>query len=388
MMTLILQLNGDLPERFPTHDRRLYIFTCKSKTCRRKEGSIRAIRAVRAVQLPEAELKQARSTHERAGPQEDRSQKKPLQNLGNMIFNSSPQQQTFQNANPFSAPTSQVSNPFSTSTQATPPNPFRSLQTPSKPQVPPSSQPIAPSTLSETFAQKVRLSSPPPPPPPSPHEPWPPNSDTPSPYPSYHLDADFETLDAPHPPSSTPSSARIMEIDDPPSTASKDEDPDAFESPSLDKTFRRFADRLAQNPMQILRYEYAGSPLLYSKSDPVGKLLLHTPPRPTTTNKKITTTSSSPSSSRIPPCQHCTAPRVFELQLTPQAIAELEADEVSLDGMDWGTVILGVCAADCVPRGEEGGRGTEGGRVGYLEEWVGVQWEEMGGGGGGGGGRR
>lgn len=70
---------------------------------------------------------------------------------------------------------------------------------------------------------------------------------------------------------------------------------------------------------------------------------------------------------------------MFELQLTPQAIAELEAEEMSLEGMDWGSVILGVCSADCLPRG------LEVGQVGYLEEWVGVQWEEMGAAGGGGG---
>lgn len=89
----------------------------------------------------------------------------------------------------------------------------------------------------------------------------------------------------------------------------------------------------------------------------------------------------------MPRCQSCNAARVFELQLTPQAIAELEAEELSLEGMDWGSVILGVCSADCLPRGC-----SEVGQVGYVEEWVGVQWEETGaaggGGGGGGGGRR
>lgn len=37
-------------------------------------------------------------------------------------------------------------------------------------------------------------------------------------------------------------------------------------------------------------------------------------------------------------------------------------------GMEWGTVILGVCADDC---GEEG-------VVSWREEWAGVQWEERG----------
>lgn len=359
-MAVLLQLNGDLPEWFPSHDRRLYIFTCKSKACRRKEGSIRAIRAVR---LPKAVSKEARGTHEKTVSQEDRSEKKQPQNLGNMLFNSSSQPQTSGNANPFSMSASPASSPFSASTQT---GPFNSHGPPPKPPSSAPNPPLAPPTLSETFAQKVRLSSPAPAP--TSHEPWPPLSDIPSPYPSYHLDADFETLDAPHLPSS--SSARPMDIDDPPSTTSKDEDADTFESPSLDKTFRRFADRLAQNPLQVLRYEFAGSPLLYSKFDAVGKLLApHQSPQPNiTANMKITTSTSS--QSKIPPCQNCNAARVFELQLTPQAIAELEADEVGLEGMEWGNVLLGVCSADCVPRD------VEAGKVGYAEEWVGVQWEE------------
>jgi pre-rRNA-processing protein TSR4 len=39
--------------------------------------------------------------------------------------------------------------------------------------------------------------------------------------------------------------------------------------------------------------------------------------------------------------------------------------------MEWGTVIVGVCERDCSPRHV----GT--GEVGYLEEWAGVQWEEL-----------
>ncbi len=365
MMALLLQLNGELPERFPNHDRRLYIFACKAKTCRRKEGSMRAIRAVR---MPDVIPKKARTATENKVPQEDRSQKKPPQNLGSMLFNSSPPLHTYGNANPFSSSTSPSPNPFSASTQA---NPFSSQGPSPKSPSPASNPPLTSSTLSETFAQKVRLSSLPPPP--APCEPWPPASEIPSPYPSYHLDADFETLDAPS--LSSSSTARAMDIDDPPSSTSKDEDAETFESPSLDKAFRRFADRLAQNPLQVLRYEFAGSPLLYSKSDAVGKLLApHQSPPPTTNKKITTTTSTSPSShsGMMPPCPNCTAPRVFELQLTPQAIAELEAEEMGLEGMEWGNVILGVCSADCMPRDAEVGH------VGYAEEWVGVQWEELG----------
>lgn len=44
MMALILQLNGELPERFPGHDRRIYVFACRRAGCRRREGSVRALR--------------------------------------------------------------------------------------------------------------------------------------------------------------------------------------------------------------------------------------------------------------------------------------------------------------------------------------------------------
>ena len=69
-------------------------------------------------------------------------------------------------------------------------------------------------------------------------------------------------------------------------------------------------------------------------------------------------------------CEACGAARVFEVQMTPNAIAEMERDETGFDGMAWGTIIVGVCEKDC------GGGGEEDERAGYREEWVGVQWEE------------
>lgn len=154
------------------------------------------------------------------------------------------------------------------------------------------------------------------------------------------------------------------------------DDTEAFESP-LDKTFHRFADRLAQNPLQVLRYEFGGSPLLYSKSDAVGKLFAHPAAFGTGNNKKITTTTRNPSpTAEIPHCKNCHAERVFELQLAPQAIAELEVDHEGIEGMEWGSVVLGVCGKDCEAKG------VRKGEVGWMEEWVGVQWEEISGGAG------
>ena len=136
----------------------------------------------------------------------------------------------------------------------------------------------------------------------------------------------------------------------------------------MDKTFQRFADRLSQNPEQVLRYEFAGQPLLYSKTDAVGKLLA-----PAIEGKVRTVASPNGASGglMIPRCTSCGAGRVFEMQLTPHAITELEAEEMSIDGMDWGTVIVGACSEDCQEKDKAKGD------VGYVEEWVGVQWEEM-----------
>ena len=162
-----------------------------------------------------------------------------------------------------------------------------------------------------------------------------------------------------------------MDIDDPSglSSSSSKEDAETFES-TIDKTFQRFADRLAQNPLQILRYEFRGMPLLYSKTDAVGKLIApHLSPGESGNSKVSTAKRAGSFAVGIPACGNCGAGRVFELQLTPQAITELEVEDAGMEGMEWGTVIIGVCGSDC---------GSDAGEVRYIEEWAGVQWEERG----------
>lgn len=133
---------------------------------------------------------------------------------------------------------------------------------------------------------------------------------------------------------------------------------DTFES-SLDAAFLRFSDRLAQNPSQVLRYEFNGTPLLYSGSDAVAARFGVVPGK---TKAQVTPSQG------MPRCEYCGAKRVFELQLVPGLISALEDAHVDLEeGMEWGTIILGVCADDC----------AEIGQVVFREEWVGVQWEEM-----------
>ncbi|KAI0179679.1 programmed cell death protein 2 [Hypoxylon sp. FL1284] len=387
LMVLLLQLNGELPDRFPGHERRLYVFSCRRKTCRRREGSIRALRSLRVA--PGTTAREAAREKKKLEDEavksklreEEKSTPKPPSNLGETLFGAMTLGSPSGSANPFSSPSAGSaatgSNPFSSG------NPFSTAK--ANPETKTSSDPPPPSnadevkTLSKTFAETLSLNNdqtPPSPATPAPPEPWPAAADQPPPYPvSYLSEAEYETLD-PTPAPTVPASTRLDADADVGSGGGK-EDREVFES-SMDATFQRFADRLAQNPEQAIRYEFGGQPLLYSKTDGVGRLLSPASASPTN-NGGISIASvvnaSGTGASGMPRCGACGAPRAFEVQMAPHAIAELEADELSLDGMDWGTVVVGVCERDCQARG------VGEGEVGYLEEWAGVQWEELGGGG-------
>ncbi|KAK9448325.1 programmed cell death protein 2 [Limtongia smithiae] len=125
---------------------------------------------------------------------------------------------------------------------------------------------------------------------------------------------------------------------------------------TIDKAFQRFADVVSQNPDQVVRYDRKGVPLLYSKEDAVGKALLGT--------------AGSGGPTNFPPCPGCGGPRVFEFQLMPLAIEVLESNSGMnmAEGMEWGTILVATCLDDCIPELDKN-------KVGYLEEWVGVQWE-------------
>lgn len=371
-MVVLLQLNAELNERFPGHERRLYVFSCRRKSCRRKEGSIRALRGVRisadaAAKARERKEKEQRDKEERDKAEAERKEKE--KGLGEALFGvqgkgafgAGGAANPFSSgggaggANPFAKP---AANPFSTAAsqtlQAESPQP----ETETDPE-PESSSKYSTKDLPKTFAETLSLNNPqeaekrgPPPPP----EPWPPEAEQPKPYPlSYLADADYETLDPIPAPKDVPTTS--MEIDDGAggSSGGGKEDKDVFES-TIDSTFQKFADRLAQNPDQCIRYEFGGQPLLYSKTDAVGRRLHD---------------GGAGAGGRIPPCENCRGERAFEVQLVPGAIAELEGEEEGLEGMDWGTVVVGTCATDCVPAG------TADGEAGYLEEWAGVQWEEL-----------
>ena len=351
-MTLLLQLHASLPQVFADHERRLYILICREKTCQRETGSIRAMRETRVLASP-SEVKIGISLASAEPPSVHSG-------MGNALFGRKETTSLTKSENPFSIiPASGRSNLEALDSVSG--SVRREIETQRSCCDTPCSRS---NDLPETFAHKAKISS----------DAQlatdqgltssPQSTALPRPFPAYHLDADYEVLES----SPTPSSRtrHLPEVGKPFDPASPGtEHADAFES-TIDETFQRFADRLAQNAEQVLRYEYGGSPLLYSRIDSVGTLLSKQAGLGKAGTRGMAHVAGQ---TAFPACPHCSSQRVFELQMTPHAIAMVEAEEPGLDGMEWGTLIVAVCGNDChgsVPVGE----------TFYAEEWVGVQWEE------------
>lgn len=215
----------------------------------------------------------------------------------------------------------------------------------------PPQQPVDESP-SASFADKLKISDQTSETAPQKQESWPSGAVSLAQFTTYHLDAGAEELEADQPsPSKTAGPSKPQyDVDDSGTASEKD----LYES-SLDKTFQKFSDRIAQNPEQVLRYEFKGQPLLYSGTDDVATRFV-------VPHGKVGATRG------IPRCESCGGQRVFELQLVPGLIYELEKDEAMDfdDGMEWGTIIVGTCLNNC----------GEAGAISFREEWVGVQWEE------------
>ncbi|KAI0475554.1 hypothetical protein GGR56DRAFT_518394 [Xylariaceae sp. FL0804] len=426
VMALLLQLNGELPDRFPGHERRLHVFACRRRTCRRREGSVRALRSVRVApgsKVAKSKKKEEEKRREKEGEEaRAKTTASSSKNLGETLFGAKTLgggSGASGGANPFStsSPSSSgpaaasSSNPFATgnpfsgaapsTTESSKPKPPTSPESNPEPETEPEPEPESTTvaeeikSLPKTFAETLSLNAPPSPAPPAP-EPWPPASQQPRPYPvSYLSEAEYETLDpTPSPAPANAAATGSMDVDGSGGGGGGKEDKVVFES-TMDAAFQRFADRLAQNPEQSIRYEFGGAPLLYSRSDAVGQLFFS----PTSTSSSVSVASSSLDARLLlsaaaaggggggrgmPRCTRCGGARAFEVQLCPHAIAELEAvgdgnddDDVGVDaaaaddGMDWGTILVGVCERDCQAPG------VADGQVGYLEEWAGVQWEEQ-----------
>ncbi|KAK5233398.1 hypothetical protein LTR47_005491 [Exophiala xenobiotica] len=344
-MSLLLQLNADLQQYFPHDERRLHVLCCRKKACSKKIGSLRAFREVRKGE-PTGKKEKENKTREVVTVEQEQAQP----SLGNALFGGTGP-----------AATANRANPFSTSNSNSQPNinPFPSLGSPSTLAAKPPQRTVDEAQpLTESFADKLKIQSDTKQPPTNNAEmsepSWPDHSQAAPPFSSFYLDAYPEELEKePVTEMKAESSKTQYDMEDSGSGAAAEKD--TFES-TLDKAFQKFSDRIAQNPEQVLRYEFKGEPLLYSGTDSVA-------------SRFIVPHGKTGAVRGIPRCESCGAQRRFELQLVPGLIYELEKDEAMdlEEGMEWGTVIVGTCVNNCGVPGE----------VTFREEWVGVQWEEV-----------
>ncbi|KAL3230171.1 hypothetical protein RNJ44_01534 [Nakaseomyces bracarensis] len=111
-----------------------------------------------------------------------------------------------------------------------------------------------------------------------------------------------------------------------------------------DDTFQKFQEIVAYNPHQVLRYDLGGKPLLYADT-------------------KVDLVSTIPNPSFNP-----SSKRVFEMQLMPKMIMDLEDTTSIKGGMEWGTILIFTDIQNYIPNYDDND-------VGYVEECVRVQWE-------------
>lgn len=111
-----------------------------------------------------------------------------------------------------------------------------------------------------------------------------------------------------------------------------------------DDVFQKFQEVVGYNPQQVLRYDFGGKPLLYAQSK-------------VDFEKTVANPAYNPSSKRV-----------FEMQLMPKMIMDLENDASLAGGMEWGTILIYSDVENYIPKFDDNG-------VGYVEEVVKVQWE-------------
>ncbi|GAO46462.1 hypothetical protein SAICODRAFT_4741 [Saitoella complicata NRRL Y-17804] len=372
-MNLLLQAYA--PIEGSNDERVIYVWGCAQKACQKRPGSVKAARAVlRGERLPEIENLQI----EEEEPEVPISPASALTPVANPFAMTAPAANPFAVANPFSAPSASASpfggasNPFAAPASAPNPfaspagaNPFAAAPAPSKPKKAPQPKVTPPTTTSKpavsastrSFAAIAKQNIPPPPPPKprDPPLPWP---ETVPSYPCQYLFITPETLKSAPQKAKAPKD-RIEELAKEAvadmKNGAEEWGGEKYESSALDKVFKTFTERVAENPEQCVRYERSGAPLFFSSKDAVGKQLL--------------TEDRAYNPSAIPACPHCRSPRVFELQVMPHAVAILEEDVILNAGLEWCVILVATCLGDCSPSGMEDGG------VGYTEEWVAVQWE-------------
>ena len=309
------------------YDRALYVFCCKSASCRRKEGSIRALRSVKRDERREEEerLRDQREFEEQKAKTEAESKKKTeiVGILGSQLFGGQ----------------AAASNPFASGAA----NPFAASGAKNEAD-------NADTEVSKRQSTQIRSNIK------KPVEMKKSKNVLPE-YPCYLInDIEVEKLS---PDKRDPILDRIstdvldndIEEDTNEAKINNKDMEKVINSISTDKIFQKFVDRVTHNPEQVLRYNADGLvPLLYTSNDDIAQKLSRYP-------------------LDIPPCPISNTARIIELQIMPYAIMVLEEHGDIFNGMEWGTIFVATPKEDSMPKLDASG-------VGYAEEWVGVQWEE------------
>lgn len=353
-MPLLAQVYAPLVDG--ENDRTLYVFGCPRHACRRRDGSVRALRASQRNEAYVADVAAKKAAAEAAAA-EERARAR---------------------INPFTAAAEQGQGGLFGAQQplfgAAAPNPFAA------PAAPAESKPEAPAAQLE----KLEISAPEP----VSHGP---------PLPAYLPAQYLATIDEYLPPPESDSDLDSDDEDESPEQAAEWRDADGWDKilpKSVDDVFEKFVRRLEtaeDGRSQVLRYDFGAVPLAYQSTSAVFRTLF--PGAPT---KKPSSEDEDPdladyyTEKSVPRCARCGAKRTFELQLVPQLInvlrpdayaatgeardanaasktmtederkKELEriakGDDANADGvadMEWGSVYVFGCEGDCVGVAEE-----------------------------------
>ncbi|EMR08794.1 hypothetical protein PNEG_02964 [Pneumocystis murina B123] len=317
IMPLILQSYAHIDNI--DYDRVIYVWACCHRRCQYKEGSVRVIRGILYQKTKNTKTKHSL---------DDKFHHNSLKSLGNTLFNS-----------PFPM-SSYPSNPFRMNFSAkTEQNSSARSNLPELSNI--KNSQIGSFSYQNVYQSKINEIE---------KEEWPPDNEILQ----YHIkilriveenEQNLEEL------------TEKLKIENFKEKFVKDNEKDQwsgeiFEKSTLEKGFRMFIKKIRANPQQCVRYNRKGQPLYYSLKDLLAKKI-----------------EFSESENPLGKCQLCNSQNVFELQIMPNTINILE-ENVSIGDMLWGTIIIGTCSNDCIPNLNDKG-------IGYTEEWVGVQWEEM-----------
>lgn len=365
-MRLLTQCCAELPNTW--YDRKLYVFICIETNCRRKDGSVRAIRGIKKddVIIKQRQLEETKRIEaENLKEQKKIEKEEETKNLVKNLFTSSDNKPS----NPFASPSSD-SNPFASPSSDS--NPFASsLNTSETKKIDTEITKIREAEIASKSLKPVKNQSK--------------GSVTNYTLPEFKgfiLYFEIEKLDpanqvlAPLPDNlkideegtviEDNSSANNVQSSNLPKINPEKNTTEDISKLFDDQTFQNFTRILSYNTQQVIRYEPNGSPILYSSRDKVSQIF-YTPEG----KFKKTTEWNIPS-----PSYHPSGNRRFEMQLMPKMIIDLENDvddiaRIMKNGMEWGTIIVATDSEDFVPLNWLDDNG-----VCYLEEWCGVQWED------------